>query len=306
MDRGIFTFKADKLTTLNIDKRNIATLSTPQNLMRVEMIDGTVHYGFLRSSPVTGTFYVIPQPTDSIGESSVALPILNVAGISLDNPSFFKNVQGDVSLGLSYNKSSDIFRINFSNSLVYTRHKFALAQSSDGINTLSDTAAAWERFNLVLSGIYDIARWRSLVAMEYQRMIELGISSRLLTTAGMGYPVISTPKAQLVTLAGASVSREYRTDGTRSNLQWEIPLLLRLVVYKTGSNDFTVTSSTTFYKGLTIADRIRLDHRTTLGLSVYKDLKVSLEFFVNYDSRPSSEDVSNADYGTVFGLGYTF
>jgi hypothetical protein len=122
----------------------------------------------------------------------------------------------------------------------------------------------------------------------------------------MGYPLINTQRLTLLAYSGISVSKEYRTDKTTSDFQFELPLQVGFEVYKMSNSDFTVTSTTTLYKGITISDRIRIDHSTTLSLKVYKDLKISLEFFVNYDSKPSTANVSNADYGTVFGLGYTF
>lgn len=307
MDRGQYVFKADKLTTVNIDKKNIATLVTPLNPLRVDMINGKVYYGHFEALPNNGTAFIRTSQTDSSFEGGVSLNLLEIETIKVDNPNFFKNVQGDVNFGLSYNRSSNILRTNVSNNIAYTRHRTVLGQSSNGINTLNDSTSAWERFNAAVFAIYRMkSKWRAATVFAYQRMLELGISSRIINTEVMGYPLLSNEKLTLLALSGISVSKEYRTDKTISNFQFEIPIQLRFDVYKMSNSDFTVTSATTLYKGITVSDRIRLDHSTEMSLKVYKDLKVTLEFFINYDSKPSAENVSNADYGTVIGLGYTF
>jgi len=307
MERGQITFKADKLTTFTIDKKNVATLLTPSHPMRVDMIDGKVYFGTLEALPNNGTAFIRTGETDSTNAGGRALNLLEIESIRLNDPNFFQNVQGEVNLGLSYNRSSDIFRTNISNTLDYTRHLISFKQTSNGINTLNDSTAAWERFDASIGAGYKMKnKWRSAVNLSYQRMIELGISSRVMGTTVMGYPMVNTRKFNLTTFAGVSLSREFRTDQTSSNIQTEIPFILSLQVFKMSNNDFTATSSTTVYKGLTVSDRIRLDHSTTLSLDIYKDLKISLEFFFNLYSKRSTANVSKADYGTVFGLGYKF
>ncbi|HSC52722.1 MAG TPA: DUF481 domain-containing protein [Phnomibacter sp.] len=307
MEHGQFTFKADKLTTVNIDKKNIATLVTPLNPLRVDMINGNVYYGRFEALPNNGTAFIKTDETDSSFAGGRALNLLDIETIRVINPNFFKNLQGEVAFGLSYNRSSNILRTNVSNSLMYNLHRTSFVQTSNGINTLSDTTASWERLNAAIMVIYKMKKnWRAAAILEYQRMLELGISSRIMNTEIIGYPVIHTARVNMLTLSGISLSKEFRTDKTQSNIQWEWPIQLRLEVFEMSSNDFTVTSATTFYKGITVSDRIRVDHSTVLGISVYKDLKVNLEFFINYDTRPTAVNVSHADYGTVLGLGYTF
>jgi hypothetical protein len=307
MERGQFVFKADKLTTVNIDKKNVATLVTPLNILRLDMIDGKVYYGHFEALPNHGSAFFRTNATDSTMEGGRVMNLLEIETIKIDNPNFFQNVQGDLNFGLSYNRSSSILRTNVSNNLAYTIHRITLGQTSNGINTLNDSAAAWERFNASVFAVYKMKnKWRAATVFAYQRMLELGITSRIINTEIIGYPILNNRRLSLLALSGISLSREYRTDNTVSNLQFEIPFQLRFDLYKMSNSDFTVSSTTTLYKGITISDRIRIDHSTDLSLKVYKDLKVSLEFFVNYDSNPSAKDVSNADYGTVIGLGYNF
>jgi hypothetical protein len=150
------------------------------------------------------------------------------------------------------------------------------------------------------------SKWRAAALFEYQRLAELGIQARLIATTGVGYPIINTRRMYFVTLAGISVNRELTFGQKLSPFQFEFPLLLRLSLYKLKSGDFTLTTTTYFYQGISNASRRRLDQSTTLAFSVFKDIDLSIEIFVNFDSQPKTAGVNKADYGTVFGLSYNF
>jgi hypothetical protein len=307
MERAQFTFKADNIATVNIDKQNIATLVTPRNIMRVAMINGQVYYGRFEALPNNGTAFIRTEETDSSFAGGRALNLLDIETIRIDNPNFFKNVQGDISLGLSYNRSSTILRTNINSSLLYTHHGTSYGLTNNGINTLNDTTASWERFNASVYAIYLLQKkWRTAAVFGYQRMLELGIASRLLGITALGHPIINTQRLILIALSGIAINKEFRTDKSQSNYQLEIPLQMKFEVYKMNNSDFGIASTTTLFKGITVANRLRIDHSTELSLKVYKDLKVSLEFFANYDSKPYASDASHTDYGTVFGFGYSF
>jgi hypothetical protein len=308
MENARFNFRADNLTTVNIDKRNVATIYTPTNKMRVELIDGRLLYGHFDPLPTASRAYLRYGPKDSMGqEDGLVINLLELNSIFVDNNSFFKNIRGNVTAGFSYTRSSNIARLNFANSLLYTRHQFNFEQRTSAINTLSDTVPSFERVTASLVGYYKMqSKWRAAALFEYQRLAELGIKARLIATTGVGYPIINTRRMYFVTLAGISVNRELTFGQKLSPFQFEFPLLLRLSLYKLKSGDFTLTTTTYFYQGITNASRRRLDQSTTLAFSVFKDIDLSIEIFVNFDSQPKTAGVNKADYGTVFGLSYNF
>jgi hypothetical protein len=101
-------------------------------------------------------------------------------------------------------------------------------------------------------------------------------------------------------------NQEKSTEGETSGTQTEFFAQLQFNLFKFTKPEIKFDIRQTFYAGITEKGRIRSDGEANLSWEIIKDLRLSLQFYDNYDSRPPVSGSSNFDYGMVFGISYVF
>ena len=122
---------------------------------------------------------------------------------------------------------------------------------------------------------------------------------------GAGAKAITKRDLRLYFISGLNFSNEHSTEGTSSGLLMEVPFMMWFSFFKFKDPNLQVSSSQTFYVGLTQAGRIRVDGNTTLSWELVKDFKLNFNVYNSYDNQPPSGG-NTFDYGFSLGLGYSF
>lgn len=296
--RGIINFKTDDIGTINIEWNHVDSLSSGYQF-RVEDKAGNKYFGVI-SLTRAGRLRI--TRTDHTAD----LRNLDVVAITPLESSFWQQLDGSVSLGASYTKSSSLGQLTL-DANVKRRTEFRLfeldltsiltAQEDESPHRQADFAF---KFRQLFSGR---AFWTATA--EAQRNDELGLDLRALLAPGVGASVLQTNHSEFVTTTGLSVNREWRTDATEDNYNLEAYASAELggFVYDYPKTDVSLDAYV--YPNLTTWGRVRMEIDASASREVVKDFIVALTFYDSFDNEPGTNAETN-DYGFVMSLGWTF
>ncbi|HZZ75373.1 MAG TPA: DUF481 domain-containing protein, partial [Puia sp.] len=225
---------------------------------------------------------------------------------SLDTD-FLKRINGNISAGLSFTKSSQIGQINFSASVQFATKLFNYQLSVSTIGSIDSGKYSRDNENAILINAYELnANWFISGAAQYQRNLELSISRRYLFMLGIGNKLIIKNNMRLLATTGITFSQEKSIEGVSSGLLFEIPIMFQFNFYQFQHPDVQISSTQTIYFALGQNGRIRYDGATNFSWQLIRYFYLNLSPYTNFDSQPPAGSSSNFDYGIVFGLSYKF
>jgi hypothetical protein len=126
MTQGQLVFDTDAMGTVTIKMDKVAEIlsSTP---MEIETADGDQHFGKLERP-------LLPEQLKISSDSSTeSIPIDELVHIVPIGESFWKRLQGSMSAGLSYTKSSKVAQFSFNGNLLYQARRNQLALTCTNI-----------------------------------------------------------------------------------------------------------------------------------------------------------------------------
>jgi hypothetical protein len=109
-----------------------------------------------------------------------------------------------------------------------------------------------------------------------------------------------------VTGLGLSVNREWSSDSvaTRTN-NLEAYVSATFKKFKHISPKIDFTNAVMVYPSLTSAGRVRINYQLNGSFEIISDFYIDIQFYVNYDNQPTSEDAEKVDWGIVTSLSYS-
>ncbi|PWT71889.1 MAG: hypothetical protein C5B59_16985 [Bacteroidetes bacterium] len=302
--------KEASLGTITIDEMDLKLLTIKLYKIRrlrivhhfkIETVDKKLYYGLINPTDKDGWVEI------ETGYGKVAMPITNIFSlISLDK-NFFRRLNGNVSAGLSYAKSSNIGQVNFSALLQFATRLLDNQLTASELGSIDSGRYSRDNESLQLFSAYQLnTSWFVTVVGQYQRNLELTIARRLMGIGGIGNKVVVRDNWSLFAVTGFAFSQERSTAGVNSGLLIEIPFMLRFNLFQFRKPDLQINSTQTAYFGLTEAGRFRADGNTSASWQLIRDFYLSLSPYTNFDSNPPSASSSKFDYGVVFSLTYKF
>ncbi|WP_123864716.1 DUF481 domain-containing protein [Chitinophaga barathri] len=295
---GIIQFKATNAGTLNIKRHNIRTMVATYHDFKVETLDGEMFYGNVFPSPVKGYIRMMGKEI----KLSEIFTLFNF------KEGLFRQVQGDVSAGYSFTRSSGTGRLNMDGNFTMQNRKYEVKPSFTSITSFNpNDSVSRERENITLQGIYDITPFIfPIVILTYDRNLQLGLNRRFSEGAGLGTKFLISPSMQARVITAVVMNQERYSDGTSSGNLVEIPVVLYYNFFRYTSPNISLATTQSVYFGINQDGRIREEGETKLSWEIVSDFTLSLTFYNSYDSRPSVSDNGNFDLSTVIGVGYTF
>jgi len=298
---GSITIDDIDLKMLNIKLYKIKSLII-HDRFKIETIDKKIYYGTLRTSDRDGWVDIHLDDGQILPIHIVKIYLLT----SLDTD-ILKRLNGNVSAGLSFTKSSQIGQLNFSANVQFSTKLFNYQLSISAIGSIDSGKYSRDNENIFLVNSYDLTpAWFISGAAQYQRNLELSISRRYLFMLGIGNKLIIKKNMRLLATTGMTFSQEKSIEGVSSGLLFELPVMFQFNYYQFRHPDIQISSTQTVYFGIGQNGRVRYDGSTTFSWQLIRYFYLNLSPYSNFDSQPPAGSGSNFDYGIVFGLSYKF
>jgi hypothetical protein len=301
MNESLLEFSQDDiLGRIYIKWEHVLGLVSAKKL-DVELRDGTYYLGSLIPSPVERELRI---QTDSV---VIEVNILDVSFIKPIRERFWKNLDGSVSTGISFAKSTDLIQFSLGFEVSYRSLK---TLNTLKLNTLiSGQKGQASKTNTDLDFVHLFflkSRWYLQGSLGGTRNDELGIDLRSSLALGGGRRLVRKPRMQLLLSGLMSGNIENRNDGTEiQNLESVISLTFIVHKYDTPRIEFSTNASGFF--SLSSLGRVRVNTDSRLSLEIVKDLFWDIsQFYFRFDSDPSLAASSRTDFGFVTNIRYRF
>jgi hypothetical protein len=298
---GVLTFDPDDANDITVQLRKINTIRAHTKIFRIETIDNKVYYAKLQPSDQKGFVKIIT------GTDTSHIWLRDINRLSTFESGIWKQFSGNIAVGFSYTRSSNLGRLNFDGALKFVSKSYEFNLTANQISTITDTTFSRDRENITLKGSYYFnATWFSSAYLNYQRNIELGIARRYQEGIGIGKKFLTKTRMQAKAVAGLVLNQEKSTEGYSSKTLVEIPFQLEYDLYKFSKPKIDLTFTQSVYFSLSQKGRVRNDGQLTVNWEMIEDLTLGLTFYNNYDNQSPVAGSRNFDYGIVFNIGYKF
>jgi hypothetical protein len=300
MNLGVIVIDDMDLNTLNIKQHKIKSISTVRRF-KIETTNKEIYYGSLN---VSGKDSAIIQISDT---EKVTVKFIEISEIIPLERKFFKRLDGNLTAGFSFSKSTGIGQFNLSTQVKYVTRLFQNQLTLSSISSIDTVHFTRDNENAELFSNFSLGpKWFLAGLLGYQRNLELSIEFRFQEMLGAGNKLIVTKDLQLLAISGMALNQEKSTTGAYEDLLIEVPLMLRFDFFKFKNPNIQISTTQTAYIGITQLGRFRFNGSTTISYEIIHDFSFSLNIYNNYDNQPPSATPSNIDYGIVLGVTYKF
>jgi hypothetical protein len=289
------------LKMLNIKLFRIRRLIIREQF-KIELVDKKIYYGTMRTTDKDGWVEILTR--DSL---RVQAHILRIYQLTSIEGGFFMRLNGNVSAGFSYTKSSGIGQFNISSNIQYATKNINYSLVASSITSLDSGKVSRDNENLQLFAAYDLTpTWFLAASAQYQRNLELSISRRWLGLVGPGNNLVIKKNWRLMVVTGMTFSQEKSVEGVASGLLFQLPVMFQFNFYQFRNPDIQISSNQAVYFGISEQGRVRYDGNTSFSWQLIRYFYLNINPYMNFDSKPPAGSSSTFDYGIVVGLSYKF
>jgi len=298
---GVTTWKMEGMGTIILEQVKINTIRSKKKF-EIKMKNGVMYYGSFDTSKFFRKVYVIAE------KDKFLIDVDNIVEVYPLKNSFWLRTSGNFSLGGNYTKATEITTISFSGKINYRKMKSSFELSANKNNTYQGDTVSSSKTDMLIDWQRSLSRgWSTGFSVGASQNSELGNKLRLDFNA-IGIKDISyNIWNRLYAGAGLSVAQEQSYSGTpdKTDLAGIVQVVWK--VYKYTSPKIWVDAGVSYIPYLTESNR----YRTAINLNpqfsvISDDLKVGINFYHNYDSKPPSGATSKSDYAINLELTYSF
>jgi hypothetical protein len=299
--RGMLRVKTDSMGTIEIEWEDVVELTSPFGF-EIELQNGFMYLGRFGTPTEEGTLRI-----ESAEAEAVEIGLGRVVRINAIEDSFWKRLDGSLSLGFNYTKASDVGTLSFSNDTTYRKPRFLYTFTLNTIITTQEAKPTTKRGDLSFSYVR-FRRNRVYVegSVGAQTNDELGIDLRLLLGGGVGRNWKQTNRTNFRSSGGLVATEEWLTGTAESqtNLEMFGTVSYEFFRYNTPKSDIVV--NLTVYPSLNDWGRIRTEFDSGIRQELIKDFFLEVSLYLSSDNRPPQTAAAKIDYGIVLSLGWTF
>ena len=297
---GEVTINDRDLKLLQVKQYKIRWLTT-DNRFRLQTNAKAEYIGRLDRSGKDGWVNIILDNGDTISTA-----ITDISLIIAIEKKFLVGLDGSLTAGFSYAKSSDIGQTNLSSTIHYASNKFDYLLNVSMNGSIDSSKYSRDREDMGIFVTHSVGpSWFLAVSFNYQRNLELSIARRYQELIGGGNKLFVRPNWVLLASSGLAFNQEKSTAGVASGLLLEVPLSLRFNFFKYRQPNIQISSTQTVFFSLSQSGRMRFNSNTSFSWELIRNFRLNINPYLNYDNQPP-EGSSNYDYGTSVGLTFTF
>lgn len=240
-------------------------------------------------------------------EEQVVIDMNRIVEITPINSRFWAKLDGNLDLGFSYTKGSEVkqwnssFRLDYrpSNSLTtISANSIFTEQPERDPTTKQDLALSYKRFidnNLAFTGFCGL-----------QQNSELGINLRASLGSGISKSWLKSNLQRIITTVGIIINQEQGNENEDKQVNFEGLIRTEYRVFRYRDPEIDVTAYFDFYPSFSVKDRYRTDLDIKFKFEVFNDFYIGLTFYQNLDTKPPESAASKSDWGVTTSLGYKF
>jgi hypothetical protein len=298
LNNGRLELKTDDVGTIYIEWDKVRSVFAPEQF-EVLLLNGRILLGQFQTAQAGKTeLETMAGP--------IVLALTEIASVRPIGASFWKRLDGGLSLGFSHTRSSGVTQFDTSFNASYRRPAFEATLATDA--TLSRTRGTddTQRASLQLGYSRLLGnRWIVGGFSQIERNESLGIDLRGTLGGLVGRRLTQSPRSRFVVAGGLAGNRELPTgESARTNL--DAVLLATYSFFKYDSPKTNINTSTVVSPSLSDPGRVRIAARATVQQDIWKDFGFAVTFFDTYDSRPPAVDALQNDYGVTTSVSWTF
>lgn len=295
--QGQLSFDTDAMGTVSIEWDKVAEILSEKS-MQVETTGGIRFFGRLERPPDDAKVTV--RTTESVETVAIA----EVVHITPIEHSFWKRIQGSLSAGFTFTKSSDVAQFNLSGNARYRTRRNQVTLHYSNIITDQDSGTTGQLNSQLAYRRLLERRWFGLGFLSFQRNQELGIDGRTLIGVGAGRTIIESRRGELALSAGVDFNLEDTTSG--QDTSGEVFGSLDYSLYKYSGNQTNLTIGLVVFPSITESGRVRWQLNSRWRQELFSNLFWDWTIYATGDNEPPLGAVASTDYGTVTSLGWSF
>jgi len=297
----ILQFSTTGAGTLKIKWHYVQAINS-NKIFEIHLTDGSKYYGSLDSNSIDNNiFQLLPGLKEDFDLHSIAvlIPIKNT---------FKSRIDGNVDLGFSYTKASNVTNLNFGGSFSYRANQHFTGLKYDLINTVQGNENETARKqDLKIQYIYFLKNKFFYQAFsQFEQNSELGLESRFNLGSAMGYEFLSTNRSELLLSVGPQVSYEVPLDDEPPRRNFEGIIFGQVKIFRVIDPELDIFIGATYVPSFTIPGRYRVNTDISARIELLSDFFFKLSFYSTFDSDPVAQAASNDDYGISTSVSYTF
>ncbi|GAO41110.1 DUF481 domain-containing protein [Flavihumibacter petaseus] len=297
---GVLTIDETDLKIITIKLYKVRRIVAETDIFRIETNDRHIYFSQLHPSPTNNHCIV------DVGTERRDLSLLDISDMVALEKNFWKRLDGNLGIGFSFTKSSDIGQLTVNSTVYYAARKLEYQLTASAISSLDSGKLSRDNEALQLFSNYNFTtNWFGAGQIYYQRNLELAIARRLQGTLGAGNKLLVHKEYQLLAISGLSVSQEKSTTGEQS-VQFEIPVMFRFNFFRYQHPNIQVSAYQSGFVSMSDWGRFRYDGNLNFSLEIVHNFYLSLNFYSNFDNRPPDGSTNKFDYGTSSTISYKF
>jgi hypothetical protein len=299
LERGQMRLSTSAASSIYIDWTYVTKLVSPYHF-QVEIKSGQRHFGTLGEPSTDGVLLVLGF------DAAVQVPLDSVVKITPIEDGFWKRLDGSLSVGYQFTKSSDVTTFNVLGDVNYRVRKFRIGMDFTSLLT-QQASGTTDRENLTLSytRFYKKRLFTNWDATG-EKNAELGFDLRLLASGAIGRHFLQTNHQILDGSVGLSFNREFPVGSSEPEDNLEGILSLSYNLFRFRSPKVDLNTSMRVYPSITQSGRVRSEFSIKFRWELFKDFFWEMDYYDSQDSQASATGNSTSDYGIITSLGWSF
>lgn len=304
------TFKADYMSSsVDLDWDKVDSIHS-EDFFVITLNDGSRSIGHIarEAGKEEEQDIVISQ-----GDRSIRTSPHKVIQVEPMERNFWRQLTGNVSLGLSYFNGNSATQFTTSGAVAYQAEKTEYSASLDSVYSSQSGAPRTVRNDLLLEYRRMLSRnWFGAGQLDFLHSTQQNLDLRTTVGAGIGRYLIRTSRMTLSPVAGLVYTRERyfadpdnsettQSDLRRSNLEGLVGV--DFTVYR--FSNFTFDSRLAVFPSITQAGRVRVNANVTIIWEFMRNLTWNFTTYSNSDTRPPS-GLPAWDFGVTNAVGWKF
>jgi len=302
LDYAKLSLKTSSAGTIQIKWDHIYQIKSDK-YFEISLGKGVKYYGSLDITETDEKYKVLVI----MEEEQVEVDMNRIVEITPIKNKFWTRIDGNLDIGYSYTKASDVSSWNASTNVYYRQTKSLTSITASSIFTEQPERDPTSKQDFGLSYKHYMSNnWAYTGFGALQQNTELGINLRTSIGLGISKNWFTSNSQRLISTVGPIINQENGSDEGEKQINYEAVIRLEYRIFRYNDPEVNITAYFDFYPSFTIKDRYRTDLNINFKYEIFNNFYIGFTFYHNLDTKPPESAVSSSDWGVTTSIGYTF